>query len=61
MLITFDGNETDSFFLLMSLFSQTFITSKFNSTGFFIENFSFIRFIYLNIILEKNFKKFLKI
>ena len=59
MLITFDGNETDSFFLLMSLFSQTFITSKFNLRGFFIENFPLLGlYIYIfKYYLRKKFKK----
>jgi hypothetical protein len=59
MLITFDGNETDSFFLLMSLFSQTFVRSKFDLRGFFIENFPLLGlYIYIfKYYLRKKFKK----
>ena len=59
MLIIFDGNENDSFFLLMSLFSQTFIISKFDLRGFFIENFPLLGlYIYIfKYYLRKKFKK----
>ena len=59
MLIILEGNEIDSFFLLMSLFSQTFISSKFDLRGFFIEKFPLLGlYIYIfKFYLRKKFKK----
>lgn len=55
MLLLSDGNEIDTFYLLMALFSNTF-NSSYSLRGFFIESFPklyFYAFVF-NHLLEKN-------
>ena len=59
MLLVGEGNEIDSFFLLMSLFSQTFDDKKFGIRGFYLDKFPLLG-LYLFIfkyLLNKKLNK----
>jgi len=59
MLLVGEGNEIDSFFLLMSLFSQTFNDKKFGIRGFYLDKFPLLG-LYLYIfkyLLNKKLNK----